>query len=192
MKHHYYPLEYKPEGSSKADDYLQYAEVYKDMIQFVLEKFSTEPPIHDYALAPVLLILRQYIELQLKGIIFYGKISVEVQKNHDIIFLYREAEKAIEEKYGTKKLGKPNQEVVRFIYALGNFDRKGEAFRYPETSKGESFCDKIKKIDSWLYERIASLSSLSEIANKVIGDLEGIEGYLDYMSSNEQEYYSNL
>lgn len=192
MKHPYYPLDYKPEGSCKSDEYLQYAEVYKDIIQFLLRKFCEEPPIHDYSLAPILFLLRQYIELQLKGIIIYGEYSTEVIGTHDIVFLYKKAMEAIEEKFGANMLGKPNWDAEKFIYALGKFDKKGEAFRYPETRKGEGFCDKIKKMDPWLYERIASFSALSEIAKKIMEDLEGMEGYLDFMSSNEEESLANF
>ena len=192
MNHRYYPLDYKPKGSPKSEDYLQYAEVYKDIIRFLFKKFSEEPPIHDYSLAPILFLLRQYVELQLKGIIIYGKYSAEVIKNHDIVFLYHEAMKAIEGKYGLKMLGKPNSDAEKFIYALGNFDKRGEFGRYPETKESVAFHDKIKEMDAWLYDRIASLSALFEIAENVIGDLEGMEGYLDIMSSNEEESLANL
>ncbi|MHC3130034.1 MAG: hypothetical protein IBV52_08185 [Candidatus Bathyarchaeota archaeon] len=191
MRAPYYPLEFKPIGSSKSDDYLQYAEVYKNMIEFSFKKFSEEPPIHDYSLAPILLLLRQYIELQLKGIIIYGEYSAEVIGTHDIVFLYKKALKAIEEKYGVNMLGKPNKDAEKFIYALGKFDEKGELGRYPETREGVAFFDKIKEMGPWLHDRIASFSALSQIAEKVIGDLEGMEGYLDIMSDNEEESLAN-
>ena len=191
MRHPYYPLEFKPLGSRKSDDYLQYAEVYKNVIEFLFKKFSEEPPIHDYSLAPVLLLLRQYIELQLKGIIIYGEYSAEVIGTHNIVFLYKKAMKAIEEKYGVNMLGEPNKDAEKFIYALGNFDKKGELGRYPETREGVAFFEKIKEMDPWLHEKIISLSALSEIAEKVIGDLEGMEGYLDISSESEEESFAN-
>ena len=191
MRYLYFPLGYKPEGSSKSDDYLQYAEVYKDVIQFLFQKFSEEPPIHDYSLAPILFLLRQYIELQLKGIIIYGEYSAEVIGTHDIVFLYEKAMKAIEEKYGTDMLGEPDKDAEKFIYALGSFDKKGELGRYPETREGVAFFDLIKEMDPWLHDKIRSFSALSEIAEKVIEDLEGMEGYLDNMSDNEEESLAN-
>lgn len=98
MRQRRYPLEYKPIGSRKSDDYLQYAEVYKEAIRSLIKKFSEEPPMHDYSLAPILFLLRQYIELQLKGIIIYGEYSAEVIGTHNIVFLYEEALKAIQKK----------------------------------------------------------------------------------------------
>jgi len=44
----------------------------------------------------------------------------------------------------------------------------------------------------WFHEKIISLPDLNDIAEKVIGDLEGIEGYLDFMKENEEEYYTNV
>ena len=186
-----YPIDFRPDYALKSEEYLQYAEVYKDAIQNLLNNFSMEPPFHDYSLAPVLLLLRQYIELQLKGIIFYEESHPNVIGNHDIVFLYREAIKAVEKKYGTELLGKSNPDVEKFIMLLGKFDPKGEASRYPETRDGHSLHDKIEKMDSWLYEQITSLSALIQISAKIFGDLEGIEGYLDLMKENKEESYAN-
>lgn len=186
-----YPIDFKPDYALKSEEYLQYAEVYRDSIQNLLNNFSMEPPFHDYSLAPVLLLLRQYIELQLKGIIFYEESHPNVIGNHDIVLLYREAMKAVDKKYGTKPLGKLNPDAEKFIVLLGKFDSKGEAFRYPETRNGQSFHDKIQKMDSWLYEQITSLSALIQISEKIFGDLEGIEGYLDAMKEHKEETYAN-
>jgi hypothetical protein len=153
-----YPLDFKPDWEPVSESYLQYAEVYKDTVQFILKKYSEEPPIHDYALAPLLFLLRQYIELQLKGIIFYGNWSPRVEGNHDIVSLYSDAMKSINQKYGTEALDKPNSDVEKFIHLLGKFDHRSQAFRYPVTREGEEFCKKIEKMDTWLYERITFIS----------------------------------
>jgi hypothetical protein len=187
-----YPLDFKPPWASKSEEYLQYAEVYKDTIEFLLEKFSENPPIHDYSLAPVLFLLRQYIELQLKGIIIFCKKTLPKEdKHHKIGPLYKKAIKAVDEKYGKEQLGEANPDVERFIEALSNFDVNGQAFRYPETSKGDMFSERIEKLDGWLYERITTLADFSDVVSKTIGDLEGIEGYLDIMYENEQEEWAN-
>lgn len=188
---HYYPLDYKPLGATPSDHYLQYAEVYKDAIQALLKEYLESPPAHDYSLAPILFLLRQYIELQLKGIIMYNEYSHEAIIEHDIETLYEKAHKNIEDKYGLDELGKPNQEVTRFIRSLGKFDRKAQAFRYPEGKNGKDFFNISIKTDSWLHERIISLPKLNDIAEKIIGDLEGIEGYLDAMKENEEENLAN-
>lgn len=186
-----YPLNFNPSWTPKSESYFAYADVYKDAITSLLKDFSKKPPIHDYSLAPVLFLLRQYIELQLKGIIFFGKLPSKAEKRHDIIFLYSEALNWVREKYGTERLGDPHPDVVRFINSLGKFDAKGEAFRYPETVEGEAFAEKIEKMDSWLYDRITTVNSLSDVAGKIFDNLEGIEGYMDIMSENEQEGWAN-
>ena len=99
--------------------------------------------------------------------------------------------KAIKEKYGVNMLSEPNKDAEKFIYALGNFDKKGELGRYSETREGVAFFDKIKEMDPWLHEKIISFPALSEIAEKVIGDLEGMEGYLDISSESEEESLAN-
>ena len=192
MSYHYYPLDYKPHESTPSEYYLQYGEVYKNAIQILLEKFMKKPPMHDYSLAPILFLLRQYIELQLKGIIMSCEESHRVIGKHDIVYLYERANKAIEKRYGIARLGQPNKDVVRFIYSLGEFDKKAQAFRYPETKDGKDFFDSPIKMDPWLRKQVISLPDLNEIAQKVIGDLEGIEGYLDFMKENEEEYLANL
>jgi len=190
MSYHYYDLGYKPIGSTWSEHYLQYAEVYKDAIQVLLQEYMERPPAHDYSLAPILFLLRQYIELQLKGIIMYNEYSHEVITKHDIVYLYERALETIKERYGLDELGQPNEDTVKFIYSLREFDEKGQAFRYPETSDGNEFFDESTVIDPWLDGKITSLPELNTVAEKVIRDLEGIEGYLDLKRENEQEYFA--
>lgn len=191
MNYHYYPLGYKPEYATMSEHYLQYAEVYKDAINVLLEEYLEHPPMHDYSLAPILFLLRQYIELQLKGIIMYNEQTHKIIGSHNIIFLYEKAFKTIEERYGLNELGCPNEDVEKFIYALGNFDKGGQAFRYPERKDKKEFFDTPEKMDAWLHDRIISLPLLVDIAKKIIGDLEGIEGYLDIKKEQEEEELAN-
>lgn len=187
-----YPLDTTFTWETKADVFLQYAEVYKDCIQLILERYNEKPPFHDFSLAPVLFLFRQYIELQLKGIIFFcTDVSPEEIKHHDIGTLYGIALKAGEDRYGLEQAGEPNADAERFIIALAKFDPSGQAFRYPETSKGESFSKKIERSDGWLYENLTDLHKLSNIITETIGDLEGIEGYLDMKYESEQEAFRN-
>jgi len=70
------PIDYKASDINdyeKAEVYLQYAAVYKDAIEILLKDFSNHHPPHDYALAPLLALLRHFIEIQLKGIIMHGE-----------------------------------------------------------------------------------------------------------------------
>jgi hypothetical protein len=191
MHYHYYPLDYKPDHAKQSEQYLQYAEVYKDTIQLLLKGYLERPPIHDYSLAPILALLRQYIELQLKGIIMYPEETHEPIVSHDIISLYEKAHKKIQEKYNLKELGEPNDDVVKFLRSLGEFDPRAQAFRYPTRRDGTDFFSESEEMDAWLRERIISLPLLNDVAEKIIGDLEGIEGYLDLKKWNEYEEHAN-
>jgi len=188
---HYYPLDYKPEEANPSEQYLNYAQVHKDAIQILLKEYLEHPPMHDYSLAPILSLLRQYIELQLKGIIMYREHTPEPIVSHDIIWLYEKARKTIEEMYGSSELGPSNGDVVRFISSLGKFDPKAQAFRYPTHKDGKDFFSESERMDTWLHERIISLPLLSDIAEKIIDDLEGIEGYLALKKENEEEELGN-
>ncbi|RLI39374.1 hypothetical protein DRO69_14360 [Candidatus Bathyarchaeota archaeon] len=181
-----FPLDYKPEWASPAEEYLEYAEVYKDAVLILLNEFTKQEPIHDYALAPVLFLLRQYIELQLKGIIMYFESPATHRpiKAHDIFSLYRKTHEVVEKRY---KVPKANEEVSKFIEGLGKFDPKGEMFRYPETTIGEDFRDRCKRLDRKLYEQITLVPKLKEITEKIFQDLEGLEVYLDFMKESEEE-----
>lgn len=169
-----YPIGWKPEYSTKADSYLQYGIVYKDAVTTLLENYSKQSFPHDYALAPIIFLLRQYIELHLKGFIMYHEKVHKPEKRHDILWLYHEAWKTIKERYGIREIGAPDDDAEKFIRALGNFDKKAQAFRYPERMDGTDFFDKPEKIDKWFYKKITSLNLLSDVAKKVIDDLEGM------------------
>lgn len=67
----YYPLDWRPGGATIGESFLQYAHVFRDAIEILFNHFEENKPIHDYALAPVLTLIRHYIELQLKGLILY-------------------------------------------------------------------------------------------------------------------------
>lgn len=145
------------------------------------------PPIHDYALAPVIFLLRQYIELQLKGVFFQCGGTSKVEKSHDIIRLYHEAFEAMKKEYGAEAVGNPNPETEKFVYSLGSFDPTGQTFRYPETSKGEGFSKRIERMDAWLYGKITGIQDLSDVVTKIIADLEGLEACLEELEEGRQE-----
>ena len=42
-------------------------------------------------------------------------------------------------------------------------------------------------MDKWLYDRLCTIPGLNDISEKVIGDLEGLVGFVDIWLENEQE-----
>jgi hypothetical protein len=185
-----YPISYISH-SSKSKAYFTYAKVFRQAINLLLDEFIENPPLHSHSLAPVVFLLRQYIELQLKGIIAFGEGEHKVNKSHNIQSLYENAKLNVKEKYGLDGLSKPHSDVPRFIKCLSDFDIKGEAFRYPERTDGIGFGELSATMDKWLFEEITDLDKFFDIAQKVIKYLENIEGYLVYMHDQQQEKDSN-
>ena len=169
-----YPLDFTLPWDSRADGFLQYAEVYKDCIDFLMEHYEKKPPSHDYGMAPVLFLLRHYAELQLKGILIFCKADFP-KKSHNISELFTKTVKTVTEIYGKENVGKPDAEVEKFLHAIGNFSQKGEAFRYPESLDGASFSKKIHASNKWFYENITEFSKLRTLIKKVTDNLEGLE-----------------
>ena len=80
---------------------------------------------------------------------------------------------------------RPNSKVERLISLLGNYDPKGEVFRYPETLDGESVFR--KPMDADLRDMVMTIEGLTESCKLIFGDLEGLEGWLDNIKENEEE-----
>jgi hypothetical protein len=180
----YYPIDYRHRYARDAELYNQYAEVHKEAVMILLSSYENQKPIHDYSLVPVLNLLRQYIELKLKSIILKSRRGLHQPIiGHDICLLYNMASEEVRKKYGYA--GQPIADVERFIITLGEFDKKGEVFRYPETKDGKPF--PFDQMDNWLYEQLSDIAKLHRIANEVIGDLDGLGAFLELSQEAEEE-----
>ena len=125
-----YTLDYRPYGSEPYLWYLNYARVYKETIKLLLKLYLERPPqfqndfcmaYHDYRLAPLIFLLRQYIENQLKGLCLYLGLIKSPILEHNIAILYTRLNKYIKEKFGDaglRQLGKPNEDCEKFIVFL--------------------------------------------------------------------------
>lgn len=183
---YYYPIDYRPAYSPKAEAYIQFASVYRDAIRILLNQYTDQKPFHDFSLAPILSLLIQYIELMLKGIILHCRCSPHKPLvTHDTADLYRTALDEIQERFGSP--GEANEDAEQFILALGEFDKKSQAFRYPETRHGGSF--QFAEMDDWLYKRVCTIPKLKDIVEKVIGDLDGLAAFVHLQKENEEESF---
>ena len=181
---YYYPIDYRPEYVPKAESYIQFASVYRDSLKKLLRSFDEQAPIHDYSLAPAVMLLIHYIELTLKGTLHHCKIgSHEPLGTHNLSYLYKKAHEEVEYRFGSP--GKSNPDVDKFIMFLGNFDNKSQAFRYPETKLGEDIG--FAEMNDWLYDRLCTLPKFTEISEKIIADLDGLAAYVSIQLENEQE-----
>ena len=185
---YYFPIDYRPEGESISSSYTQFAFVYKEALERLIHDFTSNHPIHDYSLAPAAMLLIHYIELTLKGVIYY--CSNEEHKpigTHDISYLYKKASDDVISRFGNP--GKANDEVERFILLFGDFDKKSQALRYPETREGEAL--QFAEMDDWLYNRLCTIEGLIDISKKVMGDLDGIVGFIEFQLEREEETARN-
>ena len=80
--------------------------------------------------------------------------------------------------------------MERFIFILGEFDKKSQAFRYPEGRKGETL--QFAEMDKWLYDRLCIVEGFIDISQKVIGDMDGIVGFVEFLLENEEESIRNF
>ena len=185
----YRPLDWIFRGETRAQLYLERAEGFREVIEAILETFTKIPPLHDYSLGPVVFLLRHWIELQLKGIIVYVTEPADHEsiKGHDIAQLYKLATKITKDFASNRNLDWPcpNSKVERLISLLGNYDSKGEVFRYPETLDGESVFQ--EPMDNDLYDMVMTVEGLTESCSLIFGDLDGLEGWMDNIKENEEE-----
>lgn len=185
---YYYSIDYRPEYVPKAESYIQFASVYRDSLEKLLRSFDEQTPIHDYSLAPAVMLLIHYIELTLKGVLHHSKTGPhEPLGTHNLSYLYKRAQKEVENRFGNP--GRANPEVDKFITFLGNFDNKSQAFRYPETKQGEDVG--FAEMDDWLYDRLCTIPKFTDISEKVIADLDGIAAFVSIQLENEQEALRN-
>ena len=106
-----YPLDHTLPWDSRKDGFLQYAFVYKDCVELLLENYEKKPPSHDYGMAPTLFLLRHYVELQLKGILLFCNDDLK-NPNHNIAELYKKTMKTVSEIYGKENIGKADAEFA--------------------------------------------------------------------------------
>lgn len=167
-----YPLDYTLPSDSRADRYLQYAIAYKDCVEFLIENYEKKKPSHGYGLTPVLFLLRHYVELQLKGLLIFCGNDLK-KLDHDISKLYNETRETVNNRYG-KNIGNPDPEVEDFLLYLGEKDKGGDLFRYPETIGGTDFSETFRTADNWFYEAITDIQKLKSLVKKVIYDIDGL------------------
>lgn len=185
-----FALHWKPRWSTLGDEYLVYAEVYKDSIE-VLVKYLDEQGHHDYAPLPMLFLLRHYMELQLTGLIMNGaffsanlnhgiqEFLTEKRKNHNLMRLFN--------KLGQfeKKLDFP-KDFTEFLANLDQFDEKSDRFRYPENRNGVSYFTK-DLVNNKFVEIINNFNLIKKYTNVVIDFLEGIEAYFESLKEGKIE-----
>lgn len=169
-----FPFEWSPEGACSAELLLQYAEVYKDSVEMLLNGMQPRELLHDYQPLPMLFLFRHYIELQLKGLILQMGGEFDPDPDHNLTRLLDTL----------KGLGSELHLPLcsDIIPRLQNLDAKSTTFRYPFSKDMKRFFQKIG--DEKLYMMITTPSSMSKLITDIITELENAEGYCDAAREN--------
>jgi len=171
-----FPLEWSPDWACTAELFLQYAEVYKEAVEVLLNGLQTRGLLHDYQPLPVLFLFRHYIELQLKGLIAYNDGTFE--NFHDLAVLLdklKGLDPAVHLPYCSD-----------MIPRLQKLDARSDGFRYPLSKDMKRFFQKTG--DEEFYMMITTLSSMSKLITATIAELENVEGYYDYLKDNPNDF----
>ena len=202
-------LHYKP-TKERGMDYLQYAEMYKNNVEILLDNLLAENGYefkvleeclntahgHDYEILPLLFNFRHFLELQLTGLILFGSI-ISPKLESDLDSFMEKSRKShsltsLINKLRHVEIPKSylNDEIIKFIHDFDKFDGKSDRFRYPEDIKGVSFFTKydtkfLEYID--FYDGLIQSSYLAEIISRTIFTLKNLESYFDIQIQNFTE-----
>jgi len=196
MTEKFFQPDFIPKWQPRGDNYLNYANAYKTAVQILLDNLQNTGHDHDYQNIPLLYLFRQYIELQLTGLILYGSIiSGNLSENIDEFI--KKARTSHNLKTLLDKLKQVeipdeywNKTVTTFITNLNQMDNRSDRFRYPENSKGQEFYkpgDSVYQNNKTFYNELNRLDILETRINDVINFLEGMETYFEIQKENYEE-----
>ena len=173
--------------ASDSDIFLQYGNVYGDAIERIFQSFKDNVPRHDYSMLPVIALLRHFIELTLKGIIYHCQgQNYEQIIHHKINELWDQAVNEVQRRYyAPDLLNQVDPIVIKFIISLVKFDNFNEFGRYPQRRNGEPI--RYSNMDNWLYTIVTDIARLYETSKLIIDSLEGFGIYIQELESHESD-----
>lgn len=161
--------EYNSRILSDDNIWLYYGEGYKLTIDLIEKQIlETDRTNQDFFIYPYCYIIRHYIEIRLKEVVFEGnKIigkELPLKLNHDLSKLWKESQEVLENVW-KESFEKAPDNISQFITEFHSIDVKSDSFRYPIDKEGKINLGKIKGIN---------FKQLSEIVNEVKYYLDGI------------------
>lgn len=160
------PLEWL---DKRSEHYFDYADSYRVACRILLDLECQEKGTYsEKDILPILSLFRQYVELQLKGLI------LEVKEKQNFCSIKHDLEKLLSTVKKSNAEFKISSDVEHFILFLNNFDKSGDSFRYPEDLRGNMF---FKDLGKYAKE-IGRLSILYPKIYKTIYELETAESIL--------------
>lgn len=148
---------------------LYYGEGYKLTIDLIeKEILENDRSDQDFMIYPYCFIVRHYIEIRLKEIVFEGnKIVAEeltFKPTHNLSQLWNQSQEVLKNVWKQDFRKAPNN-ISKFINEFHSIDFKSDAFRYPIGTNGNKNLNNIKVIN---------FREISKIVNEVKNYLDGI------------------
>ena len=183
-----FDLNWRPPWGNKGEDYLAYAEVYKDAIESLLNKIERFGG-HSYQPLPLFYLLRHYVEIMLTGLIIYSstfsfgyknleQFLKDKRKSHDLLVLFNKLKEC-------EHCLKFSKDFEYFLKNLDSFDKKSDRFRYPEDSKGKSYF-RSNSPNKKFFEVLNYPEQLKKYVKIVIDNLEGLEAFFDIVKEGKE------
>ena len=168
-------------GSEKDLEYLKYAESYKRTVMILMEVLEKSSSYFHFDVTPLLFNFRHYLELQMTGLILY-RLDLNKATQLEFIRFMKKSRETHSLSFYVNNLENydPNanipKEIKKAIIDMNQIDKKGDSFRYPESSKGLKHYR--KSINPNFYNKLANFNSLKSIIINCIKLFEEIkEGY---------------
>lgn len=198
-----YRPNWRPEWREKFSDYQQYAKVYKDAVEVLLTNLKNTGFDHDCQNLPLMFLFRHYIELELKGLIFFcctidpdikEKLNDKATLRHNLFTLLQGLEK-IKIRHIEIKFSK---EFKDFIKRFNELDKEAIRFRYPETTKlnmlyendleynkDKPFFDELMDLNKITIKIEMVISELNKLSSYLYGEKENLFETLQWEQDNE-------
>ncbi len=148
---------------------------YKEAADTLVDEAQQSGFKRDTLIYPVIFLYRQFIELELKYLIytFGGRVGVEANwKSHDIAFLWTEFVKVLAG-YGVQDPDKTDAVVSSIVAEFAKVDPQSYSYRYPVDTRGHEVP---------LGVDVLNLSALKDVMDGVGGYFTGCDGYLDHLA----------
>ena len=164
--------------------WLYYGEGYKLTIELIEKHILLEDNSNqDFMIYPYCYIVRHYIEIRLKEIVFEGnKIideEVDFKLNHDLSKLWMKSQEVLK-KVWKQDFQKAPDNISQFVNQFHSIDVKSDSFRYPIDKNGNINLDRTEEIN---------FRQLCEIVNEVKFYLDGITDGLAVFKERDKVNY---
>ena len=168
------------------DNWGLYASGYKKAADILVQSVEERNSCQDSLVYPVLFLYRQYLELEIKGLIRQALrlkgVAGDFTKTHCINKLWRDCHKLLSEISPGDSTAELKQ-ITRLINEFSDVDKESTAFRYPEDRNGNPSLPGISHINLRnVCEVIGKISIILMGANLQTGE------YLAIKNDMEREF----